>query len=93
MINYRKIVAPKYFTAIDAFCDENGNLKTDFPSMDWNVEFQKTSGGTKVQIEITFASEKDLNTIVEMGFEQGFAMAHDNLDEIFKNSAIPWVKF
>ena len=84
MINYIKIVALKYFNATDAFCDEVGNIKTDFPSTVWNVEFQKTTAGTKVQIEITFASEKDLNTIVEMGFEQGFAMAHDNLDEFLK---------
>ena len=82
IVTYKKIVVLKSFTGIDAFCDEQGNIKTDFPSMDWNVEFSKSGNGTKVQVVITFASEKDLNTIVEMGFEQGFAMAHDNLDEL-----------
>ena len=50
--------------------------------MHWKVEFSKTDTGTKVKVEITFANEKDLNTIVEMGFQEGFSMAHDNLDEL-----------
>jgi hypothetical protein len=31
---------------------------------------------------ITFATEKDMQAIIEMGFEQGFTAAHGNLDEL-----------
>ena len=80
---YKKIVPLKMFIGLDSFCDENGNKMPQPPGMDWKVEFEKTSTGTKVSVEITFASEKDLQTIVELGFQEGFSMAHDNLDELF----------
>lgn len=80
---YKKIVPLQLFIGYDSFCDENGNKMLQPPGMEWKVEFQKTETGTKVLVEITFASEKDLQTIVEMGFQEGFSMAHDNLDELF----------
>ena len=36
----------------------------------------------KVVIEILYKSEADMKTIIEMGFKEGVAMAHDNLDEL-----------
>lgn len=81
-VDYKKITVLKSFNAHDSFSDEKGSPVKEPPGMDWKVEFNKTNSGTQVQVEITFASEKDLNTIVAMGFEQGFAMAHDNLDEL-----------
>lgn len=82
MIGYESIVPNKRFEAVDAFCDEKGNINTEFPRMNWIVEFAKTEGGTKVEMEIAFSSVEDLNKIVEMGFQEGFAMAHNNLDEL-----------
>ncbi|MGN7724156.1 SRPBCC family protein [Chitinophaga sp. 22620] len=79
---YGKINAPEFFTVSDMFCDEQGNPTPGMPQMDWRVEFSKTAAGTKVTTYITFASEEDLQKIVEMGFEQGIAMAADNLDEL-----------
>ena len=81
-LDYKKIVPNKQFIAEDAFCDENGNSTQAFPNMHWENEFIKTETGTKVEIEITFASEEDMKKIIEMGFEAGFTAAHGNLDEI-----------
>jgi uncharacterized protein YndB with AHSA1/START domain len=81
-VDYKSIVPNKSFTAIDAFCDEEGNKTADFPNMHWKNEFSKTDTGTKVTVEITFASESDLEKIIEMGFKEGFTMAHSNLDEL-----------
>lgn len=50
--------------------------------MDWKVVFNAVGDTTKVDVEVTFASEEDLNKIVEMGFKEGFAAAHANLDEL-----------
>jgi uncharacterized protein YndB with AHSA1/START domain len=82
--DYRTIVAPKYFIADDCFCDENGVKNDQMPSMTWKVQFESSGAGTKVQVEITFASEKDLQQIIDTGFEEGFRMAHGNLDELLK---------
>ena len=78
--DYKKISALNYFLMQQAFCDENGKMNPDGSSGDWKVEFSTTSTGTKVEIHITFSSEKHLQMMVEMGFQQGFTMAMDNLD-------------
>lgn len=81
-MDFKTIDAPNRFTGEDAFSDENGNKVTDPPGMKWDVKFNSSNGGTKVQVDITFASEADLQKIVEMGFKEGFTAAHGNLDEL-----------
>ena len=81
--DYKTIVTHKSFIAIDSFCDENGNKNLDFPSMHWKNEFSETDTGTKVEVEITFSTEADIEKILEMGFEAGFTSALGNLDELF----------
>jgi hypothetical protein len=70
------------YSGKDAFTDENGNINKDMPTMVWKVEFTRSEDGTRVNVEMTFPSQADLEKIVEMGFEQGFAAAHNNLDEL-----------
>ena len=82
--DYKTIVPGKSYTGDDAFCDENGNINTEFPRMHWKIEFSKSGNGTKVNVEITFATEADLEKIIEMGFKEGFAVAHGNLDELLE---------
>lgn len=83
--DYRSIATNKSYNLLDAFCDENGNINTEFPRMNWKVVFNKTDDGTKVDVEITFSSVEDLEKIIEMGFKEGFAAAHNNLDELLAN--------
>jgi uncharacterized protein YndB with AHSA1/START domain len=82
-VDFKNIVVNRTFTGEDAFCDENGNLNTDLPTMHWRNEFFETSSGTKVQVEITFSSVADLEKIIQLGFEEGFTAALGNLDELF----------
>ena len=49
--------------------------------MNWKNTFNTIKSGTKVQIEVTYATVADLEKIVEMGFEEGFSAGHSNLDE------------
>jgi len=81
-VDYKSITPNKLFTGDDAFCDENGNINTGFPTMHWEVRFNSTEGGTRVEVDVKFDSEADLEKIVEMGFQEGFAAAHKNLDEL-----------
>lgn len=80
--DYKTIRTNKGYEGLDAFCDEKGNINTELPRMHWMVEFNKANAGTKVEVEITFASVEELEKIVEMGFKEGFAAAHNNLDEL-----------
>jgi uncharacterized protein YndB with AHSA1/START domain len=81
-VDFKKIVPNKSFTTVDLFCDENGNPNKSFPETNWNIEFNETSEGTTVKIDLSFASDADLQKILEMGFEQGFTMGLSNLEEL-----------
>ena len=81
-VDYKTIVPNKSFSGFDGFCDEHGETNTEMPGMDWKVVFTPVGSTTKVDVDVTFASEEDLNKIVEMGFKEGFAAAHANLDEL-----------
>ncbi len=85
-VDYKTIVPQQSYAGLDAFCDENRKIKEDFPRMNWQVEFSSTTTGTKVDVTISFPSADDMNKIVEMGFKEGFSLAHNNLDELLANS-------
>jgi uncharacterized protein YndB with AHSA1/START domain len=80
--DYKNIIPNKSFNGLDAFCDENGVINPDFPRMNWKTAFNASGAGTKVEVEITFATKEDMEKIIEMGFKEGFAAAHTNLDEM-----------
>ena len=81
-VDYKSIIPNKSIIGLDAFCDENGKVSIEFPNMRWKILFSKAGTGTKVDVEITFTSVADLEKIIEMGFKEGFAAAHVNLDEL-----------
>ncbi|MFT3824783.1 MAG: SRPBCC domain-containing protein [Chitinophagaceae bacterium] len=79
---FKAIVKHKSISFKNAFCDEQGNINNSFPVMQWKAEFLQEGDTTKVVITITFSSEEELNTIVEMGFQEGFTAGLGNLDEL-----------
>lgn len=80
--DYRDITPNKTYSAIDAFCDENGNADAQFPGMDWKVDFVAMNTTSRVEIVISFQSNEVMEKIIEMGFKEGFTMAHGNLDRL-----------
>lgn len=84
-VEYKSITPQKSFSGTDGFCNEQGKTDHNFPEMFWKVSFHDAGKKTKVEVEITFDSEEDMKKIVEMGFEEGFTMAHGNLDELLAN--------
>jgi uncharacterized protein YndB with AHSA1/START domain len=85
-VDYTSIIPGKSFSGNDSFCDENGNILTEFPSMGWEISFNAAGDATRVNAGITFKSEEDMEKIIEMGFKEGFAAAHGNLDEVLAGS-------
>ena len=55
--------------------------------MDWKCVFTGSGDTTKVTVEVSFDSEADMEKIIEMGFREGFASAHTNLDELLAANA------
>ncbi|WP_433815946.1 SRPBCC family protein [Flavobacterium johnsoniae] len=77
-------ISPKSnFKYLDAFSDSEGNLNTEFPRSDWNVNFSEQDGSTFVDVVIKHEKLSDLEMIIQMGFKEGFTIAMEGLDKIF----------
>jgi uncharacterized protein YndB with AHSA1/START domain len=81
-VDFDNVVPNKSFATANGFCDEKGNINTEMPVMRWRCNFNAVDDATTVVVEITFDSTADLEKIIEMGFKEGFAMGHTNLDEL-----------
>ncbi len=81
--DFKSVLPMKSFEGIDAFCDLQGKINTDFPVVHWYLNFSEAKSKTTVNVEIKFDSLADLEKYVEMGFKEGFTMALGNLDELF----------
>lgn len=81
-VNYQEITFHRSISCADFFTDENGNLNTSFPSVNWLIGFTGVEEGTKLTVNIHFNSENDMKQILDMGFEEGFKMGLSQLSEL-----------
>ena len=81
--DYLKIKPIDRYTALDAFCDENGEINPDLPRANWEVSFMDFGSNAMVETIVTYESLKDLETIIQMGMQEGLASAMERLDELF----------
>ena len=77
---YTSITPKTNFKMHNAFADENENA--ELPGSDWDYNFSEQNGITKVSITIYNDSLTRLEKMIEMGFEPGFKMSIDNLDQL-----------
>lgn len=82
--DYHKIVPQSMFSGLDAFCDENGTINTEMPRTVWTNVFTENENTTLVTITAKYEQLSDLEKVIEMGFQQGFTMALENLDQYFE---------
>jgi uncharacterized glyoxalase superfamily protein PhnB/uncharacterized protein YndB with AHSA1/START domain len=80
-VDFKTVAMSKAISSDVYFCDEQGNMNTEFPVMHWLQEFNGDSDITIVKVIINFDNMEDLEKIVGMGFKEGFASAHTNLDQ------------
>ena len=79
--DYLKIVLHNSFSGTDAFCDDNGNVNEELPKTLFENVFSENDGKALVTITSTYASLEMLEQIIEMGFQEGFSLALENLDQ------------
>ncbi len=87
-MNYLSIDTYKNFQLEDAFSDENGIMNTDLPVSKGSNVFTATDKGTRVEFKMHYSTEEQLQTIVEMGFEQGITACLEQLNQLILNSRI-----
>lgn len=81
IFDYEKIKPMRYFSGIDAFCDENAIMNNTKPRVKWGSDFSERENETLVNIQLQFESFEDLETIIKMGFKEGFTAGLENLDQ------------
>ncbi len=82
---YNSISPKTNFKMSNAFADENEN--PELPGSEWDYNFSEENGITKVQITIFNESLERLETMLKMGFTEGFKMSLVNLDELLAASS------
>ncbi|WP_131537052.1 SRPBCC family protein [Pedobacter nototheniae] len=77
---YTSITPKTNFKMYNTFADADENA--ELPGSAWNYDFSEQNGITKVDITIVNESLSRLEKMIEMGFEIGFKMSIDNLDNL-----------
>ena len=83
--SYAKFTAiePETRFATDAlFSDENANIIPGAPVGHWDNKFIALGNKTKVVVDLSFDEETSFKMLVEMGFEGGFTMGLNQLEEL-----------
>jgi uncharacterized protein YndB with AHSA1/START domain len=70
------------FAADSVFSDENGIVAPGSPLGHWDNKFVATGNKTKVVVDLHFDDEATMKMMVEMGFEGGFTMGLNQLEEL-----------
>ena len=75
------------FKIRSSFADKDENINTEMPSSDWDLNFSEQNGSdsdpvTKVSITIKHKALADLEKMIEMGFQGGFTMTLNYLENL-----------
>jgi uncharacterized protein YndB with AHSA1/START domain len=79
---FKEIAFEKYFSGIDAFTDEQGNINESMPIATWKNTFLPTEKGTLVIVDAIYPNKEALEFVIKMGMDKGVSMAHNNLSEL-----------
>ena len=77
---YASITPKTNFKFFNTFADKDEN--PELPGSDWDLNFTEQDGTTTVSISIYNGSLERLEKMIEMGFQQGFTMTLNYLEEL-----------
>lgn len=83
-MDYLKINPIENYTALDAFCDEKGNLNPDLPRANWLATFKDQGEQSLVQTVVTYKSLADLEAVIQMGMKEGLIATLERLDVLLE---------
>ncbi|MDO6602159.1 SRPBCC domain-containing protein [Arenibacter palladensis] len=79
---YHDINPIDYYRTIDAFCDSEAKINEDLPRAKWLVAFNDKGENSTVTTVVTYDSLNDLETVINMGMEEGMIATLEKLDEL-----------
>ena len=78
---YKEVEADRCLVYEDAFADHIGNEIAGMPKMLVALEFLDSDNGTKLLSRTQFASEEELQKIIDMHAVEGMSESYDRLEE------------
>jgi uncharacterized protein YndB with AHSA1/START domain len=87
-MDYTAITPHLSFEIKDGFCDEEGNVNSSLPVSTGIIVFTTTESGTLVEFKMFYSDEKEIETMIEMGFEQGITACLEQLEMLFEEKKI-----
>lgn len=82
VVGYGEIMPHRSIASTDAFADDKGMVRTDLPQTSWLIGFTGIDEGTKMTFNLSFNSAEEMKRIIEMGFEEGFKMGLNQLEDL-----------
>lgn len=79
---FLRVEAPHSFEFIDGFAHPDGTPDDDSPTMRVVFDFEDTGEGSRLTTTTWFNSVEDLETLVEMGMEEGLRTAMAQIDQV-----------
>jgi uncharacterized protein YndB with AHSA1/START domain len=77
---YTSISPKTNFKMFNTFADKDEN--PELPGSEWDYSFSEQNGTTKVTITIYNESLARMEKMIEMGFQEGFKMSIENLENL-----------
>ena len=72
----------RLFEVLDGFAHPDGSPNTAMPSMRMVFRFEETPTGARVTTTTFFATTAELESLLEMGMEQGLTLAMGQMDQV-----------
>jgi uncharacterized protein YndB with AHSA1/START domain len=79
---YVKINPVDFYTSLDAFSNEAGEINSDLPRAEWRVTFTDKEKNTLVETVVAYKALTDLEATIQMGMEEGMMSTLCRLDEL-----------
>jgi uncharacterized protein YndB with AHSA1/START domain len=77
------LINPKTkYKLLASYTDKDENINTELPTTEWELNFSEQDGITKVSIVLKNKSLADIETIIQMGFKEGFTMILNELENL-----------
>jgi uncharacterized protein YndB with AHSA1/START domain len=78
---YMVIKPIDFYTSMDAFSNEKGEIDFNLPRATWKVTFSDNAPNTIVDILVRYSSLGDLESVIKMGMEEGMRLTLEKLDK------------
>lgn len=80
--DYIKIQVHEFYTALDGFSNEAGDINAILPRANWMIRFADKDSNSMVETIITYNSLQDLETVLQMGMKEGLTATLTSLDDL-----------